>query len=61
MAYKIDPEVLAGIAKQVVGLPLEGGELISRAVELLSAAYPTSSIRYPADGWATSRAESSAR
>ena len=37
MAYKIDPEVLAGIAKQVVGLPLEGGELISRAVELLSA------------------------
>src|SRR4051794_6496676 len=40
MPYKIDPEVLAGIAKQVVGLPLEGGELISSAVELLSAAYP---------------------
>jgi hypothetical protein len=40
MHYKIDPDVLHKVAKQVVGLPLEGGELISRATELLSAEYP---------------------
>jgi hypothetical protein len=40
MPYKIDPDVLHTVTKQVVGLPLEGGELISRATELLSAEYP---------------------
>ena len=40
MAYKIDPAVLHNVAQQVVGLPLEGGELITRAIELLSDAYP---------------------
>jgi hypothetical protein len=40
MPYKIDPDVLHKVAKQVVGLRLEGGELISRATELLSDAYP---------------------
>jgi sigma non-opioid intracellular receptor len=40
MQYKIDPDVLHKVAKQVVGLPLQGGELISRTTELLSDAYP---------------------
>jgi hypothetical protein len=40
MSYKIDPDVLHNVAKQVVGLPVDGGELISRATELLSAEYP---------------------
>lgn len=40
MKYKIDPNALHGVAKQVVGLPLDGGELISRTVELLAAEYP---------------------
>lgn len=40
MKYKIDPDALHGVAKQVVGLPLDGGELISRTVELLAAEYP---------------------
>jgi hypothetical protein len=40
MSYKIDPDVLGKVAKEVVGLPVEGGELISRATELLSAEYP---------------------
>jgi sigma non-opioid intracellular receptor len=40
MTYKIDPDVLHGVAKQVVGLSLEGGELITRAVELLAGEYP---------------------
>jgi sigma non-opioid intracellular receptor len=40
MSYKIDPAVLHKVAQQVVGLPLEGGELITRAVELLAGEYP---------------------
>jgi sigma non-opioid intracellular receptor len=40
MPYKIDPNVLHKVAKQVVGLPTEGGELISRATELLADEYP---------------------
>lgn len=36
MKYKIDPDVLKGVAKGVVGVPLEGGELITRTVELLA-------------------------
>jgi sigma non-opioid intracellular receptor len=38
--YKIDPDVLHKVAKQVVDLAPEGGELISTAIELLSAEYP---------------------
>jgi len=40
MKYKIDPDVLHTVAKQVVGLPLEGGELTTRATELLADEYP---------------------
>ncbi len=40
MAYRIDPDVLHAVAKQVVGERLEGGELIDRAIELLADAYP---------------------
>ena len=40
MPYKIDPDVLATVAKEVVGLPVAGGELISRATQLLAAEYP---------------------
>ena len=38
--YKIDPEVLATVAKEVVGQSLAGGELIARTTQLLAAAYP---------------------
>ncbi len=40
MPYKIDPDVLHTVAKEVVGLPLEDGQLITRAAELLADAYP---------------------
>ena len=40
MPYKIDPDVLHKVAKHVVGLPVEDGELISRATELLADEYP---------------------
>jgi hypothetical protein len=40
MAYKIDPDVLHNVAKEVVGLHCDGGELITRATELLAAEYP---------------------
>src|SRR5215208_923177 len=40
MAYKIDPDVPHTVAEQVVGLPLDDGELITRATELLSDEYP---------------------
>jgi sigma non-opioid intracellular receptor len=40
MPYKIDPDVLATVAKEVVGLPLDGGELVTRATQLLAAEYP---------------------
>jgi hypothetical protein len=40
MQYNIDPDALHKVAKQVVGLPVEGGELITRATELLADAYP---------------------
>ncbi len=39
-SYKIDPDVLHTVAKEVVGLPLEGGKLLRRATELLAAEYP---------------------
>jgi sigma non-opioid intracellular receptor len=38
--YKIDPDVLHKVAKQVVGLPLDGGELLTQAVRLLADEYP---------------------
>jgi sigma non-opioid intracellular receptor len=40
MSYKIDPEALASVAKEVVGQSLAGGELISRTTQLLAATYP---------------------
>jgi hypothetical protein len=38
--YKIDTEVLAKIAREAVGRPLEGGELLDHAIEMMSAEYP---------------------
>jgi len=38
--YRIDPDVLHTVAKQVAGLPLDNGELITHTVELLAAQYP---------------------
>jgi hypothetical protein len=53
--YKIDPDVLHRVAKQVVGLPLEGGELITRAIQLLADEYPE--LIDPAPGrWVGSKA-----
>lgn len=40
MTYKIDPDVLHTVAKQVVGLPLESGKLLPHAIERLADAYP---------------------
>lgn len=40
MSYRIDPDVLHAVAKQVIDLPLDDGELITRAIELLADAYP---------------------
>jgi len=38
--YKIDPDVLHKVAQQVVSLPLDSGELLTRAVQLLADEYP---------------------
>jgi hypothetical protein len=38
--YKIDSDVLHKVAKHVVGLRLEGGELVSSAIQLLATEYP---------------------
>lgn len=40
MKYKIDPDILHTVAQQVVGLPLEGGELLAQTVGRLAAEYP---------------------
>lgn len=40
MTYRIDPDVLHSVAKQVVGARLAGDELITRTIELLADAYP---------------------
>jgi sigma non-opioid intracellular receptor len=40
MTYKIDPDALHKVAKQIVGLPLDGGELITHAIQLLADEYP---------------------
>ena len=39
MKYRIDPDVLHGVAKQAVGLPVDD-LLIPRTIELLAAEYP---------------------
>jgi hypothetical protein len=39
-AYKIDPEVLHRVAKDVVAQQLKGAELIALAIELLADEYP---------------------
>jgi sigma non-opioid intracellular receptor len=55
MTYKIDPDVLAAIAKKVVGVHQAGGELITRATQLLAAEYPD--LIDPTPGrWVGSRA-----
>lgn len=38
--YRIDPAALHRVAKQVVGIPLDDSELITRAIELLADEYP---------------------
>lgn len=40
MSYKFEPDLLHKVAKQVAGLPLEDGDLITRAIQLLAAEYP---------------------
>nr|WP_090340318.1 isomerase [Mycolicibacterium malmesburyense]CRL69396.1 ERG2 and Sigma1 receptor like protein [Mycolicibacterium malmesburyense] len=40
MPYRIDPDVVHDVARQVVGLPADGDELTTRAIELLAGAYP---------------------
>lgn len=55
MKYAIDPDVLHGVAKHVVGLRLDGGQLITRAIELLADEYPD--LVDPAPGrWVGSKA-----
>lgn len=55
MTYRIDPDVLHTVAKQVAGLPLESDELIIRAVELLADEYPDLIDATPGR-WAASKA-----
>ncbi len=55
MTYAIDPDVLHEVAARVVDLPLDGGVLINRTVELLAAEYPD--LIDPAPGrWVASKA-----
>lgn len=55
MKYRIDPDVLHGVAKQVVGVPLDDGALTNRTVELLAGEYPD--LIDPAPGrWVGSKA-----
>lgn len=55
MAYRIDPLVLAAIAKEVVGQNLPVGETIARTTQLLATAYPD--LIDPAPGrWVGSKA-----
>jgi hypothetical protein len=55
MAYKIDPDVLRKVARQVVGTPLEDRELITRAIEMLADEYPDLIDAAPGD-WVGSKA-----
>src|ERR1044072_119147 len=55
MSHKIDPDALGKVAKQVVGLPIVNGELITRAIEALADEYPA--LIDPTPGrWAGSKA-----
>ena len=55
MSYKIDPDVLRKVAREVAGLPATSGEFITRAIELLADAYPD--LIDPAPGrWVGSKA-----
>lgn len=40
MTYRIDPDVLHEVTVRALGLPVAGGELITRTIELLAAEYP---------------------
>jgi sigma non-opioid intracellular receptor len=40
MPYKIEPDVLAAVAREAVGSGLTGGELITRTIELIANRYP---------------------
>ncbi|SEH71243.1 ERG2 and Sigma1 receptor like protein [Mycolicibacterium rutilum] len=55
MGYRFDSDVLHEVARQVVGWPLETGELVTCAVELLAEAYPDS-IAPTAGRWVGSKA-----
>jgi hypothetical protein len=55
MPYTIDPAVLHNVAQQVVGLPVENGQLIARAIELLADEYPELIDRTPGR-WVGSKA-----
>jgi hypothetical protein len=55
MAYKIDPEVLRKVARQVVSTPLGDRELITRAIEMLADEYPDLIDAAPGD-WLGSKA-----
>jgi hypothetical protein len=55
MAYKIDPDVLRKVARQVAGTPLEDSELITRAIEMLADEYPDLIDTAPGD-WVGSKA-----
>lgn len=55
MTYRIDPDALAGVAQEIVGLQLPDEELIQRTVEALSVAYPDLIDRVPGR-WVGSKA-----
>lgn len=40
MKYKIDPEFLSQVSKEVIDLPLESGEMFSAIIEKISNEYP---------------------
>ncbi len=40
MKYKIDPEFLSQVCKDVLGLPIENGEMFSTIIEKISNEYP---------------------
>lgn len=40
MTYRIDPDALHNVARQVVGLSVDSGEMITRAIGLLADEYP---------------------
>ncbi|WP_445170413.1 isomerase [Mycolicibacterium sp. Dal123E01] len=55
MTYKIDTDVLGKVATQAVGMPLENGELVTRAIEALAGEYPDLIDRTPGR-WVGSKA-----